>query len=405
MEDSLTTVQFKKDSFIMFEETQKADRFYIIREGKVKISREVNLGAREDNLLGPGDYFGVICAMSSQRHIETAQALTDVDLIVVYREQYGNLIQKNSQIAMKIIMQFSKRLRYLNKAVAGIALKKNVDLTTAHLFEVGEYYFKQKQNDIALHTYIRYIKHCPDGINVNAAKSRIIELNTRMKGAARTEKEFGPNEVNRTYSKGALIFVEGEPGDELFIIQEGSVKITRIVSDNEVLLIIVKAGEIFGEMALLENKPRSATAVAFEDCKVMTMSRANFSQMIATQPRLIAKVTTLLAERLWLIYKQLINTLIENPTARLYDILVIQLEKEHVSLNSKSPHTFDFGQQELINMAGIPEREANEAMELLFKSKLVRIHGDKVFLTSVVEVFKQAASFKKKDMMEKARKM
>src|SRR5512145_2775282 len=101
----LSFVTFKKDSYIIVEGKQNADRFFIIRQGKVRISKEVEVVEEEGgNVLGPGDFFGVVSTMSGHSHIETAQALTDVTLISVQREQYGILIEKNTPVAMKIIL-------------------------------------------------------------------------------------------------------------------------------------------------------------------------------------------------------------------------------------------------------------------------------------------------------------
>ncbi len=62
----------------------------------------------------------------------------------------------------------------------------------------------------------------------------------------------------------------------------------------------------------------------------MAVNKANFERMVQTQPQLITRLTTLLAERLWFIYKQLANTLIQDPLGRLYDALLLQLEKNRV---------------------------------------------------------------------------
>jgi CRP-like cAMP-binding protein len=103
----LTFVNFKKDSYIIVEGKQNADRFYIIKAGKVRISKQVEVVEEEGgNIYGPGDFFGVVSTMSSHSHIETAQAITDVTLISVQRDQYGTLIEKNTPVAMKIIMGF-----------------------------------------------------------------------------------------------------------------------------------------------------------------------------------------------------------------------------------------------------------------------------------------------------------
>ena len=72
----LSFVNFKKDAYIIVEGKQNAERFFIIRAGKVRISKEVEVVEEEGgNILGPGDFFGVVSTMSSHSHIETAQAV------------------------------------------------------------------------------------------------------------------------------------------------------------------------------------------------------------------------------------------------------------------------------------------------------------------------------------------
>ena len=397
----LSFVNFKKNSYIVVEGKPNADHFFIIHQGKVRISKEVEVVEEEGgNILGPGDFFGVVSTMSSHSHIETAQAITDVVLISVQREQYGQLIQKNIPVAMKIILQFSKRLRYLDEALSRLTLKNSVEADTSHLFDVAEYYVRQSKYSLAHYAYAQYIKYCPLGENVAAARDRMMKIAIYVKGM---RAGFGPDEFNRTYSKDTMLFAEGEPGNELFIIQKGSVKIAKIVDDNEVLLAVLKAGDIFGEMALLEAKPRAASAVAYEDCQVLAVNQANFERMIITQPQLIARLTTLLADRIWFIYKQLANTLITDPLGRMYDALLIQLEKNRVPLDSSNPYTFDFGPRELANMVGLPQKDANLVLRKMLENKKIQIENEKISTTSIGEIIKQTEFYRKMQKIEKAR--
>ena len=79
-------------------------------------------------------------------------------------------------------------------------------------------------------------------------------------------------ETVRFYPKGTMVFSECQSGQDMFIIQDGQVKITKIVNGTEVILAVLKKGDFFGEMALLENKPRSASIIAFEDCYLMVVN-------------------------------------------------------------------------------------------------------------------------------------
>jgi CRP-like cAMP-binding protein len=389
----LSFVNFPKGSYITLEGKQNADRFFIIRRGNVRLYKELEVVAEEGrSILGPGDFFAVISTMSSHRHIETAQALTDVTLISVQKEQYGQLIQNNTPVAMKIILQFSKRMRYLDEALTRLTLKSTAENDPAHLYDVGAYYNKQSQFDQAYYAYYQYVKYCPGGKNVNQAREQMMKIALY---AQNIQLVHEPDEFNREYPKNSMLFSEGEPGDELYIIQKGSVKITKIVDNNEVLLALLKTGDIFGEMALLESKPRSASAIAFEDCIVLVINRTNFVRMVGTQPQIIARLTTLLSERLWFIYKQLANTRIVNPLARMYDVLLIQLEKNRVALNVDQPYTFDFGPQELFKMVGLSGNDGMSVFRKMTGTGKIQVVQDKIVVMSVLEFLRQTDFFKK----------
>jgi CRP-like cAMP-binding protein len=399
----LSLVSFKKGSYIIVEGKQKADRFFILRSGNVRISKEAEVVAEEEgNLVAPGDFFGVVSTMSSHSHIETAQATTDVTMIAVHRDQYGLLIERNAPVAMKIIQQFSKKMRYLDTALARITLKggHQEGEDVSHLFKVAEYYARQSQYNQAYYAYYQYIRHCPNGENIQLAKERMAKIRPYAKAVYLD----GSNEqFTRTYPKDTMIFSEAQPGAELYIIQRGSVKITKIVNDNEVLLALLKLGDIFGEMAMLEDKPRAASAIAHEDAVMLAVNKVNFKQMISTQPQMITRLTQILAERLWFIYKQLGNTQVSDPIGRMYDRLFIELERQRIPIDTEA-FTFDFGPKELVNLVGLPKDEGNAHMRKMFENSKFRVVDNKIHVAEVAEIDKQAKFFRKMEKIEKSRR-
>jgi CRP-like cAMP-binding protein len=400
----LSFVSYKKDAYIVVEGKPNADRFFIIREGKVRLSKDISVVEEEGgNILGPGDFFGVVSSMSSHSHIETAQAITDVTLISVLKDQYSQLIQNNTPIAMKIILQFSKRMRYLDEALTRLTLKNNAQEDVSHLYNVAEYYTRQSQYNQAYYAYNRYLKYCPQGENVPKARQIVAKILSIAPAVKSIKLDFKSDEFNRNFPKESMIFSEGEPGEELFIIQKGSVKIAKIVDNNEVLLAVLKNGDIFGEMALLESKLRAACAVAYEDCSLMAVNRTNFERMVSTQPQIVARLTTLLAERIWFIYKQLANTLINDPLTRMYDALLMQLEKNRIA-SANSTYTFDFGPKELVNMVGMSQHEGGLTLRKLAENKKIQIVNDKIHTTDVSDVYKQTEYYRKMEKIDKARR-
>ncbi|MCL2070187.1 MAG: cyclic nucleotide-binding domain-containing protein [Treponema sp.] len=392
---------FKQGAYIVIEGKPNSGCFFIIQQGRVRSSKEAIVKGEKEEMLGPGDFIGVVSTMSSQSHIETALALSDVVLIKVHQQQYIGLIQQSPAVAIKIIMQFSQRLRHLNDTLAEITMKTTAEAGPSHLYNVGEYYVRQKQYSQAFYAYAKYYKHCPQGEKIPAVKEILAKL---AKLTNDTKTDFGSDQINRTYLKNTLLFAEGEPGDELFIIQRGSVKIAKIVENNEVVLAILKSGDIFGEMALLENKPRLATAMAYEECDVMVVNKSNFELMISSQPQLVAKVTTLLAERIWLIYKKLANALMLDPVGRIYNTLYTQLEKNRVALDgsaSQASYTFNFGWAELLALAGLNKENSSALYSKIEKNPKIQITDTKIHIVSVMEIVRQTDYYRKMDARDR----
>ena len=389
----LTVEKFRKDSYIIIEGRQNADRFFIIKVGNIQILKEVKSVDEDGKSLTTGDFFGVVSTMSSHNYIETARALTDVELITVKRDQYQAMVRTNTNVAMRIIESFSKRMRILDQELARRSLKSTTEDDKEHLYKVAEYYYKQHNFGHAHYSYIQYTQLFPDGKFTEDAKQKIDE--TRQHKSVIIDADESDSFV-RKYPADTMIFAESMPGEELFIIQEGSIKITKIIENSEVLLAVLKPGDIFGEMALIENKPRSASAITYEDATLLAVNRANFERMIATQPQICERITTLFAERIWLIYKQLANTQIRSTLGRLYDALLIQLEKSRVPIVTRAMHRFDFGTQELMKMIGLAnQEEGNNAIRELLRNSAVRVDQNRIFITDTEEISKQTEYYHK----------
>lgn len=397
----LTMMQFKKDSYISVEGKQVANRFYIIKEGQVQISKESEV-VEEDtgNILYPGDFFGVVSCMSNHSHIESAKALKDVTVICVYRDQFGLLIQKYSPIAMKIIRSFSQKLRYFDSAIARLSFKSDVGENPKYLFNIGEYYLKKNQLNHAFYAFKRYLQYCPDGENSAQAQQNVLALQSRVNAEQFAQEQKG---FNRSYRDNNMLFLEHEPGDELYIIQKGKIKITKIVDNNEVLLAVLKPGDIFGEMAILENKPRSATAISFGESELLAVSKGNFAAMVRTNPQLGTKLITLLSERIWKAYRQLSNIIISDPLGRIYDMLLTVVEENRFSIQRGARYTFDFGTDELIKMVGLPADEGNLLIDKFFENNKFHLEDGKIVVTDLEELVKQVEFYKKMDKLDRKR--
>ena len=127
----------------------------------------------------------------------------------------------------------------------------------------------------------------------------------------------------------------------------------------------------------------------------MTVNRKNFDQMVATQPQLIARLTTTLAERLWSMYRQLANTQLKEPIMKLIDMLALQMEKAKVNLAPGVSWQTDFTIQNVVDMCGIPQAQQAAAAYQFQQDDHIKIQNGKIFVPNCVELAKQAAFYRK----------
>jgi CRP-like cAMP-binding protein len=274
-----------------------------------------------------------------------------------------------------------------------LTLHNIVQPSPEQLYTIADFYYNTKQFNQAVFGFYQYIKACPNGEFVDTAKQRF----TALKPKTQVVHLEPIAETLLTYPKDTMIFSECQSGHDMFIIQEGKVKFSKVVNDNEVILAVLQKGDFFGEMALLENKPRSASAIAFEDCRLMVVNRHNFDQMVQSQSQLIARLTTTLSERLWSMNRNLINTQIIDPIMKLLDMLAIQVEKAKVPLAPGTMHQLDITPYDLANMCGMPkERQALHMVPFLQDSH-VRLVGGKILVTDCADLVKVMAFYRSKN--------
>jgi CRP-like cAMP-binding protein len=102
----------------------------------------------------------------------------------------------------------------------------------------------------------------------------------------------------RFLDEGAVVFRENDPGSEMYLIIQGEVEIRKATgpSSNKTLTVLRK-GDLFGEMAIIEKKPRSATAVATQPSRLLVLNEKLYESMVATNPDFARKMNRLLSER------------------------------------------------------------------------------------------------------------
>lgn len=203
----------------------------------------------------------------------------------------------------------------------------------------------------------------------------------------------------RTYNAGEIIFSEWEPGNSLFIILKGKVKILKIFGKTLKTLDVMEEGSIFGEMALLEEEPRSASAIAITNVKLLEFNKESFEILIQRQPQLVFNLLVIFAKRIYDAKRRLKNLLIEDPTTRVIDVFLMLTENDIYAMqtNTVSLHiTID----DVANWCGLPLTEVNAIVMNLVKQGKVELYADKIVIPNIRElqrlVQSKVKAFKKK---------
>ncbi len=372
--------------------------FYIIQQGKVKLERSVNIvGVEKVKILNKGDFFGVETAMTGHKRMEGVVTLEDTVLIEIQANEFRVLITKSTPLAMKIIRSFSMKLREFDTAITNISARDvNLEEDPSHLFDLGEEWYRNNRFNHAAYAFQKYLYYCPKGENVNLAKNYLQKMNKPLQAPKPKQQT-----LERTYNKDQIVFCENEPGDELYIIKNGNIKISKLISGKEAILAVLKPGDIFGEMALLDNKPRSATSIAAEDNTIlMTINRANFDKLVKEQPTMAERLITLLSERIWTAYRQLANLMIKDETGKLIDMLLIQIEKEKVPIKAKASYNFNVTGNDLLKMVGLdPIKDQHYIVEIT-KKKYLELDQGTIRCKDLQELQKDADFYRKRAAME-----
>ena len=125
----------------------------------------------------------------------------------------------------------------------------------------------------------------------------------------------------KTFAKGSVLFQEGDEGREMFVVRTGEVAISKRVRDVEKQLSVLGPGEFFGEMSLITNKPRSATATVIADSALLVIDPRTFEAMLRGNGEIAVRMIKKLADRLTEADSQIENLLLRDAGSRVVHYL------------------------------------------------------------------------------------
>ncbi len=188
----------------------------------------------------------------------------------------------------------------------------------------------------------------------------------------------------KEFKPGQIIFCEWEPGNSLFIILKGKVKIIKIFGKTQKTLDVMQEGSIFGEMALLEEEPRSASAIAITEVKVLEFNKEDFNVLIQKNPQIVFNLLIIFAKRIYDAKRRLKNLLIEDPTTRVIDVLIMLTENNPMA--QVKNFSLQVTSDDIANWCGLPPQETGKILINLANQGKINLYGDRIEIPNIKEL-------------------
>jgi CRP/FNR family transcriptional regulator, cyclic AMP receptor protein len=187
--------------------------------------------------------------------------------------------------------------------------------------------------------------------------------------------------TRRRYRRGDIIFQKDDPGQSLFIVAKGSVRIYVPSSQGaDLTLAVLGAGQFFGDLSLLDGRPRSASAAALADTNVVALERSDFVALVRSRPEAAMSVLAVVARRLRDTDEMASDLAFLDVGGRLAKKLLELAETSGVERRDGILLDTKLTQEELANMIGVTRESVNRNLSLFRRLGLVAQEGRRFVL-------------------------
>jgi CRP-like cAMP-binding protein len=195
--------------------------------------------------------------------------------------------------------------------------------------------------------------------------------------------------VGKSVARGTSICAKGDPGSSLFVICEGTAKISTPSADgHDAVLNLIGKDDVFGEIALLDGQPRTADVVAVTDCELFVIERRDFLPLVKEEPEIALKMIEILCAKLRRTTEQAENLMFLHLPGRLARALLRLSDGDEHSCERKVAVT----QKDLGNNIGMSRESTNRQLRIWEEQGWVRLERGGIVILSVTELKRIAES-------------
>jgi CRP-like cAMP-binding protein len=197
--------------------------------------------------------------------------------------------------------------------------------------------------------------------------------------------------VPQSIKKGNTLFQEGDAGDRLYIVTEGKIKLSHASGDGrESVLMVLGPGDMFGELSLFDPGPRTATAIAVTDSKVLGLGNTDLNPWLAGRPEVAQKLLQALAHRLRRTNEAMSDLVFADVPGRVAKALLELGEKFGSKTDAGIYVNHDLTQEELAQLVGASRETVNKALADFVSRGWLKLETRSVELLDLERLSKRA---------------
>lgn len=394
-------MQYTKGSIIYFE-GDKDERIFIMQAGSVLLtSTDIESGQPVAEQVKSGEFFGVKSALGHFAREETATALVPTVAVALTIQEFEILFSNNKALIMKMLKVFSNQLRQIHKKTESI-LNNIAEDQQSGMLAVAKSFYDDEQYRSACDVYLKFLKRYP---NTNRkeevaklyadSKLHMEKLAIHNRGASvEYEDESSNNSLKlfslpaferfaKIYEPGQVIISEYEPGDSFYLIQSGRVQLVKCVNGSKKNLDILKPGEFFGEMAILDNSPRSATCLAAGNVKCLEFNKENFEILITGNPQMAVLLLKLFCKRIYDQKRRFRILVVKDLQARVADVFMLLDEMNPVINEAEKQRRFNVSISDIAHWAGLSQEVTRDELNKLVEKRKIEIYDNYMIVNNI----------------------
>lgn len=181
------------------------------------------------------------------------------------------------------------------------------------------------------------------------------------------------------YNKGEVIFHQGDVGTALYIVRKGEVSIRLSSADGkERTLVLLKRGDSFGELALLDGEPRSTDAVAREETSVLRLQREDFQRFVETRPWVALRMLAEMSRVVRRVTRRVYDASFLDARSRLARVLLDLLEAQGVSEAREGVIHSQLTQSDLAHLCGLTRESTNKWLRSFVKEGVISYEDGRI---------------------------